>query len=212
MTINLSALRRSTARSIRHILSILALALCAHTQTASAITIHYDLTALGGDDYRYVYTVTNDGSLGASTALEGFSILFDPVLYDETSLSIVTAAPLAFDWDELILGSGLLVDAAYDAFALAGGIAEGDSITGFAVEFTWLGAGTPGAQAFEVYDPDSFALLHTGTTHTTTSVPPTTVPEPGTLALLFIAALAAVMMRRERQNTAVSASRHAYSC
>lgn len=211
MNLNLSAIRHSAGRSTcslaRRILGVLALVILMHTQTASAIAIHYDLTALGGDDYRYAYTITNDGSLGAGTALEWFAILFDPALYDETSLSIVTADPPASDWDELILGSGLLIDAAYDAFALAGGIADGGSVSGFAVEFTWLGAGTPGAQAFEIYDPGSFALLHTGSTRTTFSA----VPEPGTLALLFISALAAAaMMRRGRQNT-VAFTRHAYS-
>lgn len=191
---------------IRRILGILAFLLVA--QTASAITIHYDLTALGGNDYRYEYTVTNDGSLGAGAALEWFAILFDPTLYDETTLTIVTADPPASDWDELILGSGLLIDAAYDVFALAGGIADGGSVAGFAVEFTWLGTGAPGAQSFEIYDPVSFDVIQTGSTRTTVSA----VPEPGILALLFISVMAAVaVMRRKRQGVVAPVSRHAYS-
>lgn len=191
---------------IRRMLGILAFLLVA--QTANAIAINYNLIALGGDDYRYEYTVTNDGSLGAGIALEWFAILFDPVLYDESSLTIVTADPPASDWDELILGSGLLIDAAYDVFALAGGIADGGNVTGFAVEFTWLGTGAPGAQPFEIYDPVSFDVIETGSTHTTVSA----VPEPGTLTLLFISVMAAVaVMRRKRQGIAALVSRHAYS-
>lgn len=208
MNLSLSAMRHSTANSARRMLSVLALILLAHTQTAGAIAIHYDLTALGGDDYRYEYTVTNDGSLGAGVALEWFAILFDPALYDETSLNIVTANPPAADWDELILGSGLLIDAAYDVFALGGGIADGDNVTGFAVEFTWLGAGMPSAQEFEIYDPVSLNVIETGSTRATV----TSVPEPGTLTLLFLAALAAAAtMRRKRQDVAAPASRHACS-
>jgi len=202
MNLNLSAMRHSTANSARRMLGVLALVLLAHTQTAGAIAIHYDLTALGGDDYRYEYTVSNDGTLGAGVALEWFAILFDPALYDETSLTIVTANPPAADWDELILGSGLLIDAAYDVFALGGGIVDGDSVAGFAVEFTWLGAGMPSAQGFEIYDPVSFNVVETGSTRATV----TSVPEPGTLALLLLATLAAAMLRRKRQDVAAPAT------
>lgn len=196
MNLNLFEMRHSTVNSARRMLGVLALVLLVHIQTANAVSIHYDLTALGGDDYRYEYIVANDGSLGAGVALEWFAILFDPALYDETSLTIVTANPPAAEWDELILGSGLLIDAAYDVFALGGGIADGDSVAGFAVEFTWLGAGMPSAQAFEIYDPVSLNVIETGSTRTTV----TGVPEPGTLALLLLAAFAAAMLRRKRQD------------
>lgn len=143
------------------------------------------------------------------STIEWFAILFDPVMYDESSLAIVTANPPASDWDELILGSGLLIDAAYDVYALAGGIGIGDSVSGFAVEFSWLAAGAPGAQTFEIYDPDSFDLIHTGTT---TRPAFSEVPEPGTLALLLISAIAAAtMIRRRRQGAAASTCFHTCS-
>ena len=47
---------------------------------------------------------------------------------------------------------------------------------GFAVQFTWLGAGTPGAQPFEIVDPDTFQTLESGST--------TVVPLPATGWLL----------------------------
>lgn len=141
---------------------------------APATTIQSTITAVGVDHYRAVYTVENDGTLG--TALAGFSILFDPALYLESSLAIVTASPLADAWDETVLGSAVLVPAAYDVLALAGGIPVGSAAAGFAVEFTWLGPGAPGTQPFEVFDPTTFQVLETGTT--------TLVPDPGTMTLL----------------------------
>lgn len=208
MKISLSAIRhtagRATGNLVYRILGALILALC--VQTASATLIEYELTSTGGNNYRYEYTVTNDGTLGAGVALEWFAILFDPALYDETSLTIVTANPPVADWDELILGSGLLIDAAYDVFALGGGIADGDSVAGFAVEFTWLGVGMPSAQAFEIYDPVSFNVIETGSTRATV----TSVSEPGTPGLLFLAVIAAAMLRRKRQDVA-ALSRHACS-
>lgn len=206
MKINLSAIRhaagRPTGNLAYRILGALALALS--VQTAGATLIEYELTPTGGNSYRYEYNVTNDGTLGAGVALEWFAILFDPALYDETSLTIVTADPPAADWDELILGSGLLIDAAYDVFALGGGIADGGSVAGFAVEFTWLGAGMPSVQGFEIFDPVSLNVIETGSTRATV----TSVPEPGTPALLLLAAITAVaMLRRKRQDVAAPASR-----
>ena len=154
---------------------------------SGATVIASELTALGGDAYRAVYSVSNDGSLGAGSAVLLFDIGFDPVDFLESSLAIVTPAGLGAGWDELVLGSAPGVPAAYDALALAGGVADGAMVSGFAVEFVWLGAGAPtGVQPFAIYDPESFELLESGLT----------VPEPGALALLLAAgALAAARGR-----------------
>ena len=145
-------------------------------QSAKAVTVEYNLAALGGNSFQYEYTVTNDGSLGAGVAIEWFAVLFDPALYDETSLTIVTPEPLNTDWDQIILSSGLLIPAAYDAFALTSSIAEGESVTGFSVIFDWLGAGLPGSQAFEIYDATTNDLIYEGMT---------VVPLPGAFILLL---------------------------
>lgn len=158
---------------------------------AYAIQISYDLASLGGNQYRYTYTVTNDGSTGG--AVELFDILFNPAIYDELSLAIVTADPPASAWSEQFIASGILIPAAYDALALSGGIPISSSETGFAVEFAWLGVGTPGSQGFEIYDPTTFDLLETGATTATV------VPIPAALPLISTALLSLVGFRHRRR-------------
>ena len=174
----------------KRLLGLLALLLTASWAGPSRATvITAEFTALGGDAYRAVYSVSNDGSLGAGTAIVLFDLLFDPADFLESSLAIMTPPALGAGWDELLLGSAPGVPAAYDALALTGGIADGATASGFAVEFTWLGAGTPtGVQPFAIYDPETFELLESGVT----------VPEPAALSLLAAAAAAALLAARGR--------------
>lgn len=163
------------------------------TAPAQAVSIQYDVVALGGNQYRYDYSVTNDGSLGSGAAVQLFDIFFDPASYLESSLMIATPVPLGQDWDQLILASAPGVPAAYDALALAGGIADGTTVAGFAVEFSWIGQGLPGAQPFEIYDPVTFALLEQG-------ISTSPVPVPGAL-WLFVSGLGALAGFRRAKTT-----------
>ncbi|TNF34651.1 MAG: hypothetical protein EP315_06935, partial [Gammaproteobacteria bacterium] len=156
---------------------------------AQAVTVQYQLTSLGGDNYRYDYTINNDGSLGSGIAVELMDIYFDPALYLESSLLITTPAPLNLDWDENLLGSAPLVPAAYDLYALAGGVADGATLSGFSIEFTWLGGVTgPGSQDFEIYDPFTFELLEVGAT--------TVVPVPAAAWLMLSGLLGLISVAR----------------
>jgi len=170
-------------------------------QPASAVVIEYELTDLGSDRYRYDYTVINDGSLGAGVSVQLFGILFNPSLYDEPSLSIVSGSSVISDWDEQILNSFPPFAAAYDLSAISSGVLEGDAASGFAVEFNWLGLGAPGTQDFEIYDPVSWDLLEIGTTQL---VAATGVPEPSTL--LLIVCSIGLMLVKARALTGVSHS------
>ena len=98
-------------------------------------------------------------------------------LYD--NLSVTT--PLA-DWDEIAINPDASIpdDGFYDAIALVAGIAPGDTLSGFSVQFDWLGAGTPGNQFFDVVDSGTFDVLESGET-VLASAP---VPEPATLWLM----------------------------
>jgi MYXO-CTERM domain-containing protein len=186
----------------RFAVSAAALALSVWAGSASAIVIQYTLTDIGlpGTDYRYVFNVINNGSLGAGVAVEWFDIEFPSPNYlagspyDEASLAIVTGNPPASAWTEQILGSvPALQPATYDAAATGAGIADGASQSGFAVEFDWLGAGVPGAQEFNIWDPVSGFIVESGWT---VEAPPAPTPAPAPLALLGLGLGLLVAQRR----------------
>jgi hypothetical protein len=85
----------------------------------------------------------------------------------------------------------------FDALALGGGIDPGELLEGFAVQFTYHGAGLPAAQLFEIFDPKTFDVLDSGFTveRPTESVP---IPEPWML-LLFATGLGGLLLARLRR-------------
>lgn len=155
-----------------------------------ASIVSYELTPLGNSHYRYEYLIANDGSLGQDRAVSGFDILFDPDLYEPFSLEIVSDVAATAGWDQLLLQGGIGVWPAFDALAASGGLASGEWLGGFAVEFTWLGQGVPGAQPFQIYDPATFEILESEFTRS--------VPVPPAVLLLgsSIAGLAYFARRR----------------
>ena len=153
-----------------------------------AAGINYQATNIAGTTWRYDYTVFNDGAVVAEIRL--FDILFDPASYAEASLQVASDAGLSGDWDQLILASGVGVPAAFDVMARGGGIGIGESVSGFAVSFTWLGNGSPGAQDIEIYDAATFQLLGRAVT--------SQVPGPPALWLLATGLLAAALPSARR--------------
>lgn len=179
-------------RASRFLLSALFFAGLASVSGSSlAITINYTATDLpdpvaGTDRWQYAYTV----SAGGFVPFGGLNLLFNPALYAGLA---VTSEPDATDWmtpslvidpDPLLPADGLVTLTALNAVDTAS----------FVVDFDWLGTGSPGAQAFEVFD-DFFTIVNTGQTLATGSV--IDVPEPSTLLLLFGGGLAA-SRRRDR--------------
>jgi len=160
--------------------------LAASTFTVSApVTVDYSLSSLAAPGrFQYIYTVTN---VSLATPVSWFSVDFDPAFYDESSL-LVTSFGLG-NWTEQILGSVPGLPAQYDAYKTIGApLGIGDSETSFTVQFTWLGTGTPGSQAFTVYDPGTLNVLDTGLTTLVGAPPPPPpgVPEPSSLALVLL--------------------------
>jgi hypothetical protein len=174
-----------------------ALLLVAAQAASGAVSIQYDVVQVSGNVYRYVYSITNSGNSASPVRL--FDILFDTSLYQESSLQIVTPNPLHTQWSEQLLASAPAVPAAYDALSLTGGIPPGTTVTGFSVQFTWLGSGTPGNQPFQIFDPNTFAILQTGTTGV-----PLPVPAASTLALSLVGiglSISAALQLRDRRLT-----------
>jgi hypothetical protein len=150
---------------------------------ATAATISFQVTDLpdrlpGEDLFSYAYALS-DFPL---TAGHGFSIVFDRLLY----ASLETPPPsVGFEWDVISIqpDPALPDDGFFDALALVNAPA---TLSGFTIEFAWLGAGVPGAQPFVIYDSD-FATIESGIT---VSAPNATVPEPSTLGLILVGLIA----------------------
>jgi len=144
--------------------------------------IQYEATDIGSDRWQYSYNVTN---ISLTPAIKEFTIWFDYGLYD--NLSIETPDPLSSDWDELLIQPEPVLgdDGYYDALALGVGIGIGETVSGFAISFDWLGAGQPGSQFYEIIDPVTFETIDSGWT----------IPEPATLLLL---SLGGIILRRKR--------------
>lgn len=154
------------------------------TANAWATAVTYTATNLGGSSWRYDYTVGND-SLAVN--LEEFTVYFALGTYT----NLVANDPPT-DWDPLVAqpDPDLPDDGFFDALALAGGIAPGDSLGGFSVTFDYSGAGVPGPQPFKIVDPVTIATRDAGVT--------ATVPLPGALWLMSTA-LATMAARAGRR-------------
>lgn len=174
------------------------LLLCSTRAAVATVSIQYSVVPLGGNVYKYVYSISNSGG---SPAVQLFDILFDTSLYQESSLQIVTPAPLSTQWTQQILHSvPPALPAGYSALALSGGIPAGSTVSGFAVQFTWLGSGVPGAQPFQIFDT-SFNLLQSGAS----TQAPLTVPASSTLSLAVLGvALSAAAAYQTRLRTAAA--------
>ncbi|PVV07633.1 MAG: hypothetical protein B6D77_13350 [gamma proteobacterium symbiont of Ctena orbiculata] len=153
------------------------------TNIASANPIYYELTDIGGGSYEYQYTVDNQ----TLSPIEEFTIWFDLGLYDNL---LISASP-SLDWDGLAIQPDPLLpdDGFADWLTFGAAINPGEMLGGFRVEFDWLGSGTPGAQFFEIIDPENFTASSSGLTQITQTATSTSVPEPGTWALMGVGLL-----------------------
>lgn len=167
----------------------LAVMLCLCATSARATTITYETAHLGGSQWRYDYTISNDT---LAIAIEEFTLFFDHTVYANLAVATTPAG-----WDPLVIAPDAAIPAAgyFDALALTGGIAPGATLGGFALLVNYLGSGTPPAQAFSVIDPVSFAELDSGITIAASAVP---VPPS---AALMLAGLMLVTLRLRRNVT-----------
>ena len=150
--------------------------LLAHTGSMAAL-VSYELQSLGADRWRYAFQI--DTSQGGPS-FSGVTLYFAHGQFESLSDA---AAPNG--WDPLTLEPdlGVPADGFFDALSLSGPVTTGSVLGGFGVSVTYLGAGTPGAQFFELYDDSgaAFMVVESGTTVSAS------VPEPTGLALVALA-------------------------
>lgn len=156
---------------------------------AAATTIFFEATDLpdrlpGEDLYRYAYSLSDF----PFPARYGFSIAFDHMLY----ASLESPPPsVGSDWDLLSIqpDPALPDDGLFDALALVDFPA---TLSGFTIDFVWLGGGVPGSQPFVIYD-STFATIESGRTVAVTEPP--AVPEPPALGLILLSLIALLCAR-----------------
>jgi hypothetical protein len=145
------------------VLGSLAFLQAAHSQ------VSFSTTDISGNTWQYDYTITNNTAINPIGELTVFYAL------GQYSNLMVESSP--GNWSSIVSqpDPGLPADGFFDAQALDNGLASGTSQGGFAVQFTWLGQGTPGAQPFDIVDPNTFTTLASG--YTTQSGGATQAPE-----------------------------------
>jgi hypothetical protein len=151
-----------------------------------AAQIEYTNTPLGGNSYRYTYSITGV----TFTQYEGLDIRFDPTLFGTLSSP---AAGSGFS--TLVLQPNNPPGTFGDYYAIAQ-VSNPSLAVSFQVSVTYLGAGTPGSQPFFVDQFDS-----NGNLISIASSGVTSQPEPSTLAsgaLGLIACTILVIRRRSR--------------
>jgi len=100
---------------------------------------------LGNNRYQYHYTVTNNPTDSGTASIQLLDIIFDKTRYKETSLMPVSSSNITNVWKEAILSSVSGDNPVYDAFSITG-ILDAQTMTGFKVEFEWIGVGTPSSK------------------------------------------------------------------
>lgn len=138
--------------------------------------VRYEAADLGAGQWQYTYQVRN---LGLAEGIGEFTIWFDYGKY--SNLQITTPNPPSGNWNQVVWQPDPVIKDAggYDALANSLKIQLGQSVSGFAVSFNWLGTGTPGLQQYEIINPANFQTIETGWT----------TPEPTTLFLLGLGGL-----------------------
>lgn len=144
--------------------------------TAQATTITYSATDVSGSTWQYDYIISNNTP---ADPIHEFTIFF--TLGEFSNLQVQSSPG---NWNSVVAqpDPSIPADGFFDSLALDSGLQVGAFQNGFAVQFTWLGQGTPRSQLFNVVDPNTFITLEAGTT-----VPAAPVPLPSSAGLLLSA-------------------------
>lgn len=162
----------------------------AHAVTLSATAIDLPDATPGEDLWQLNYSLN-----GALPAFHGVNLIFP--FADFSGLTLLT--PPAVDLSPALSPT----DAASSIDGLLSLTAQSDLTSSYtttwSLSFTKLTAQALSPQSFEVFD-DSFSVTDSGTLPITIGLPP--VPEPSTVALFSLGALAMLGMQRRRSKAA----------
>jgi hypothetical protein len=152
--------------------------LLALTAQASAVDISAAFTQQSGNTWQVDLAVINNG--GVPAGIEEFTLWFPQTLYSNL---ILVASPAT--WDSIVaqpLPAPVSSSGYLDSLVIAPtpALALGQTQSGFALKFAFLGNGTPAGLQFDIVDPTTFAPIASGVT-----IP---VPEPGTLGQMLAGA------------------------
>lgn len=148
--------------------------------SASAATIEFQVSDLGGGNFRYTYSIA---SFTACPCLgDTLDLSFDPAIYSTVFNGHVAPAT---DWSFLLFPPNTPPGAFGDFLVQA--LVNNPSFAGpFSVDFTLQAGAHAGSQPFTIFDPN-FSPITTGNTTPLVSG----VPEPATLSLAVAGALLA---------------------
>jgi hypothetical protein len=151
---------------------------------ADPVSVDYTVTQISGSEWQYEYSLS-----GSFVAGDDLAIYF-PLASSAGLVDLGTGGPdcttFAFQPDPSLPADG--------EFDMLANVTNPDLTPVFSVEFLYSGAGTPGVQAFTLYDPD-FNVLATGFTD---SGVPSPVPEPASFVLIGSGLAAIWKLKRNR--------------
>ncbi len=150
----------------------------------SATNIFFENKNIIDNVWETKYTLVN---YTLDLEIKAFSVFFDFNLYEN-----ITSPLSPSDWETLVIQSDLILpdDGFYDAQSLNSGLGLKKALTGFSVQFTYLGPGEPGQQPFVIFDPLTFNEIELGTTKV--------APLPGSVYLLLTGLISLYGIRGRR--------------
>jgi len=162
----------------------------------SAATIQFGVSNLGSNLYQYDYMISGI----TFQANEELDIQFDPALYGVLSNGV---AGSGFSLMLLQPNNPPGTTGVYSAYSLV----NNPSLSGqFSVDFTYLGPGQPGSQAFLInqYNQNG-TLVSTVASGETVSLGQTSVPEPVSFSLVGVGLLIGWVFRAAKRRFGVTA-------
>ncbi len=179
---------RATFRFILGCVSLFFMQAVAH-----AAVVTHNFQSISGTTWTVDLTVVNDG---VPAQISGFTVFFDESLFGNLLLSTSPAS-----WNSLLIPPDLGLPAAgfLDAFVLdpSQALLDGQSQTGFTIQFDFLGTGPLPSLSFDIVD-ESYSVLTSGLT--VSEDRGNSVPEPGTAWLLLASFVALTAQVRTRRN------------